>query len=605
MWLRIHGSVADAGADSRATEKPATRKSQQRSDDRNAMNLTCYRIGPDAPELVPGRAERTWMDATGQRFAYRCTPLTMANSTGWELLCPTDIQASWTGGPGISDLVVENAAPGHHPGFVHSHFGHGVLSFHPGYLFRTDARWALWCRGVPNMPKDGIAALDGLVETDWLPFTFTMNWLFTRPGTIRFSKGEPFCFILPVPHLDIETIRPTIVPLSDNPELQAQHAAWGSSRAEFNRRLGEKDPVSVREKWQRFYFKGQSPNGPDAPQTHRVKRKMHLPDAGSSGLNAAGANPPAATASLAPVTAGTCRQNIIWIASYPKSGNTWVRAFLHNLIRELSGDADQAQDINRMNEHTVWEIPAKPYERALGKSLSAASRSEIAEIRPEIQRRLANSRSSPFFMKTHLCHGSDQGHPTINLNATRAAIYIIRNPLDVAISYAHHTGIGIDATIANMGESGLRTPGSAQDVHEVLSSWSENVAGWIGLTDRPVYVMRYEDLLSDPVRPFGALARFLRLEPDERQLQAAIAKSSFSELSRQEQERGFNERPPTARTFFREGRAGQWRDVLSPAQVRQILQNHAPMMQKFGYLPPDSGTSIEIPRRSRDIPGRP
>ncbi|WP_315766548.1 MULTISPECIES: DUF6065 family protein, partial [unclassified Bradyrhizobium] len=71
------------------------------------MNLTCYRIWPHAPELVPGRAERTWMEATGQRFAYRCTPLTMANSTGWELLCPADIQASWNGRPAISDLIVE------------------------------------------------------------------------------------------------------------------------------------------------------------------------------------------------------------------------------------------------------------------------------------------------------------------------------------------------------------------------------------------------------------------------------------------------------------------------------------------------------------------
>ncbi len=541
------------------------------------------------------------MEATGQRFAYRCTPLTMANSTGWELLCPADIQASWNGRPAISDLIVEqDGGASNDHSFVQSHFGHGVLSFHPGYLFRTDHRWALWCRGAPNMPKDGITALDGLVETDWLPFTFTMNWLFTRPGTVRFRKGEPFCFILPLPHIDIETIRPKIVPLSDNPELEAQHAAWGASRAEFNRRLGERDLVAVNEKWQRFYLKGQSPMGPGAPQTHRIKRTMNPADALPPGRKASSGNPAPTMASSSPTVAGPCQQNIIWIASYPKSGNTWVRAFLHNLLRELSGNADSVQDINRMNEHTAWEIPARPYERVLGKSLSAASRSEIAASRPEVQRRLANGRLLPFFVKTHLCFGIDERYPTINLDATRAAIYILRNPLDVAVSYAHHANLSIDATVVNMGLSGLKTPGSERDVYEMLGSWSENVAGWVGLIDRPTLVIRYEDLLSDPVRPFGALARFLRLEPSERQLRAAIEKSSFPELSRQEKERGFIERPPTAKTFFREGRAGQWRDVLSPEQVQQVVRTHAPMMQRFGYLPPDCGISIQFKREPGD-----
>src|SRR4051812_45597321 len=103
------------------------------------MNLTCYRIAAHAPDLVPASAERTWMDKMGHRFPYRCTPLTVANSTGWELLCPAAVQASWNGGDGLGDLTVsiEDAPPGV-ADFAQSHFGHGVLSFHPGYLFRTD-----------------------------------------------------------------------------------------------------------------------------------------------------------------------------------------------------------------------------------------------------------------------------------------------------------------------------------------------------------------------------------------------------------------------------------------------------------------------------------
>jgi len=84
------------------------------------------------------------------------------------------------------------------------------------------------------------------------------------------------------------------------------------------------------------------------------------------------------------------------------------------------------------------------------------------------------------------------------------------------------------------------------------------------------------------------------LEPDDDQLKAAIAKSSFAEMSRQEAENGFKERPPTAKIFFREGRAGQWRDVLMPDQIAAIISAHEPMMQRFGYLPPRAGGRLQF-----------
>jgi hypothetical protein len=93
-------------------------------------------------------------------------------------------------------------------------------------------------------------------------------------------------------------------------------------------------------------------------------------------------------------------QRIIWIASYQKSGNTWLRVFIHNLLAELAGNSTCSHDINRLDVHTVWEIPAGPFEQVLGKPVTAASHAEIARARPEVQRRLANSRASPFFVKT-------------------------------------------------------------------------------------------------------------------------------------------------------------------------------------------------------------
>jgi hypothetical protein len=288
-------------------------------------------------------------------------------------------------------------------------------------------------------------------------------------------------------------------------------------------------------------------------------------------------------------------QNIVWIASYPKSGNTWIRVFVHNLLKELAGKSDEPHDINRLHEHTGWEFGAKPFERVLGKPFAQASHRELAEARPAAQSLLASSRPGPILVKTHLCLGHEFQVPTINIDVTLAVIYVVRNPLDVAISFSHHLNKPIDATIADLATHNFTIPSRRRHIYEPMGTWSQNVGSWVGLVSRPVLVMRYEDMLTNPTRVFGRLAKFLRLSPSEAQLKAAIEKSSFAELNRQEIERGFNERPPMAKMFFREGRAGQWREVLSKEQIQAVVRSHAPMMQRFGYLPPDCGASIALP----------
>src|ERR1051326_9086924 len=138
------------------------------------MKLLCYQIHADAPELIPARSARGWMDATANRFAYRCTPLSIANSTGWELLCPFDITATWNGGRGLDALAIGKDGAGPMLQKIStSIFGHGLLPLYPGYLFHTGPECGVGPRGATYLPKDGILPLDGLVEADWLPFTFT------------------------------------------------------------------------------------------------------------------------------------------------------------------------------------------------------------------------------------------------------------------------------------------------------------------------------------------------------------------------------------------------------------------------------------------------
>ena len=240
------------------------------------MQLECFPTIGRPPELVPARPERKWMDEFTNRHPYRCLPMTMANSTGWELLCPVGFTATWNGGKEASDITLTPDRP--HPEFSHfvvSHFTHGVVTMHPQYLFRTPPGWGMMCSGAPNHIKDGIQPLVGLIETDWLPFPFTMNWVFTRPGKVRFEKGEPFCFITLVEHHKVEQFQPVLKQMDSDPTMKGQFEAWNRQRTSFNKRLANGDPAAAKEAWQRFYFKGELPEetGP-APADHVNKRRL-------------------------------------------------------------------------------------------------------------------------------------------------------------------------------------------------------------------------------------------------------------------------------------------------------------------------------------------
>ncbi|MCB1474338.1 MAG: hypothetical protein KDJ68_16050 [Rhodobiaceae bacterium] len=245
--------------------------------------LKCYRITENASPIAPGRSQRDWMEATPSRFAYRCLPLSIANSSGWEIRMKAGVSIYWNGGSLIEDFRIvwdEGASPADHN--CGSHFGSGIVTFHTGYLFRTDPGWAIWARGAPNAVKDGIQALEGLIETDWLPFPFTMNWQMTRPGHVRFEAGEPYCFITPVQHQVLDTIEPQMYELAENPELASDYRAWSQSRNEFNARLKEQDPEAIKQGWQRNYMRGHMLDGTPVNGPHVSKRLLAKPRPGKA-----------------------------------------------------------------------------------------------------------------------------------------------------------------------------------------------------------------------------------------------------------------------------------------------------------------------------------
>ncbi len=239
------------------------------------MRLICHPTMEDAPPIRRAPATRPWMDKLPHQFAYRCLPLTMASSYGWELLCPSAFDATWLGGEGEDDIRVEPVTAGAGAWVPVGHFGSGILTFHTGYFFRTEENVNLWASGPVNYNKHAVVPLSGLIETDWAPYTFTMNWAFTEKNhTVRFEKDEPFCSFFPVPRGLLESVEPEIREFDSIPETKAQYEAWSASRRQFNADLPTPGTEANENRWQKNYYRGRFPDGTEGSETHQTKLRL-------------------------------------------------------------------------------------------------------------------------------------------------------------------------------------------------------------------------------------------------------------------------------------------------------------------------------------------
>lgn len=233
--------------------------------------ITAYRLpGLAALRIIPATNNRNWMVVTPHRFAYRCLPLVMANQAGWFILNSHSLQVTWSGGKEQSSLRVEYLK-GSEPYPATSHFGCGIVTWHIPYLFRTPPGYDLLVRGPSNYPKDGIMPLEGLVETDWTPASFTMNWMMTSPSaSVIFDIDEPIAMIVPQKRGLLERFKPKVSDIETNPAVALSNLKWSESRQNFIREL----PKSG-ETWEKHYFLGTSPDGTSAlPGLHRTKLSL-------------------------------------------------------------------------------------------------------------------------------------------------------------------------------------------------------------------------------------------------------------------------------------------------------------------------------------------
>jgi hypothetical protein len=260
--------------------EPKKTKSVAAEPPADARELIAYHPAHRPPTVpVPAPRWREWMNFTTGRGANRCLPLLMANESGWVLPVPAALTVVWDGGVGRDAIKVKYAddTPAYQQ-IASSHFGSGVLTFDVPYLFRTSPGYNLIVRGPTNWPKDGICALDGIVETDWSVATFTMNWKLTRPDNpVSFEEGEPFCMIMPQRRGELAAFTPALRQLEDDEGALAGYSAWQQGREEVlvKKFLSEysRDFEEYVDFWQRQYFKGRYPTGDPAPE-HETKVRL-------------------------------------------------------------------------------------------------------------------------------------------------------------------------------------------------------------------------------------------------------------------------------------------------------------------------------------------
>ena len=275
---------------------------------------------------------------------------------------------------------------------------------------------------------------------------------------------------------------------------------------------------------------------------------------------------------------------IVWLASYPKSGNTWFRSFLTALQN------DSELDINRMETDGIFS-GKELLESVLDLDSDYIKANQIEAFQRLTFAHLSATAKKPLFVKIHdaFTFSAIDKASLIPESPTKVAIYFVRNPLDVILSFANHTGKDIETTIERFmvnekGQIGAKKSNSPNSqFNQPLGTWSMHVESWLTKPRFPVHFMRYEDMKTKPFETFKAAVEAIGMEVTDEQIQGAIEATEFEKLQKKEQEKGFKEKLIPTSNFFFKGQVGRWKEELTPAQIERIRTVNEPMMRYFGY----------------------
>ncbi len=291
---------------------------------------------------------------------------------------------------------------------------------------------------------------------------------------------------------------------------------------------------------------------------------------------------------------------VYWLASYPKSGNTWFRIFLTNLL----GEDEDKLDLNDLTTDSIASARGL-VDMYLAFDSADLQFKEIAKVRPRVYEWISREgveKNESYYIKVHDAYVNEKtGDRFATPTTQQKTIYLVRNPLDVAPSYAHHNGSTIQDAVATMGVySALsRSVKRQQDqLVQPMGSWSFHVESWLDHPETNVHVVRYEDMQMRPLETFLGAARHLDIDTTEDRVRQAIEASKFDKIKSKEKESGFREAPSSSQgNFFRQGKSDTWDNELTEEQQAKILTDHRDVMLRLGYMDADGN-----PVSARDLP---
>ena len=278
---------------------------------------------------------------------------------------------------------------------------------------------------------------------------------------------------------------------------------------------------------------------------------------------------------------------ILWLASYPKSGNTLLRSFLSTYF--FSKDGNFNFDLLR----NIKQYPNNKLFLELGVDIS--NRHEIAKNHLNAQKLINQNKKSFQFWKTHSSFVKMDGYSFTDLNNTLGVIYIVRDPRDVVISYAHHNNQTIEQTLKMINQNYILGAEIKDSIPVYLGSWSYNYNSWKVFKNINKYLLiKYEELVLNDEKYFEKILLFIKnmskmdFDISEKKIKKVLEEIKFEKLKKLEKEKGFHESKKDDKgntiNFFRSGKTKQWKnnlDLKTKNMIEEVCQKE---MKELGYI---------------------
>jgi len=282
---------------------------------------------------------------------------------------------------------------------------------------------------------------------------------------------------------------------------------------------------------------------------------------------------------------------IIWLASYPRSGNTWLRSFLATYFYadNKSSVFENIKKIrnfpNIIDFNGIFEINEFTKEELEDKKKKDKKKFEISKYWIKAQEKI-NQKNKLTFLKTHNFCGNLEGHDFTNSENTLGAIYLVRDPRSVAVSNSYHNNISFNQSVDDLLDEKIFATNEG-NLLEFRSSWRVNYLSWKNRT-YPKLILRYEDLHSDTFQNFKKILNFInnfqQIDIVDAKIKQTIDLCNIKNLSKLEDSQGFSEKLLNEEKFFRKGLIDEWKSKLDENQIKKIEEAFYQEMKELKYL---------------------